>query len=122
LLCEQQAKNMEPIWVELWYKVSFVLLHSTRMAGCTLRSFSVDLVQIQQEERLGLTAKSSWIEALIKGEYSDKRGVAITACWRDRERIICIKTVEVKKGFMRRVVRVECEEKAKGKEELFSQT
>jgi hypothetical protein len=49
-----------------------VLVHSTRMAGCTIQPFSVDLVQIQQEERLGLTAKSSWAEAFIKGEYKLK--------------------------------------------------
>jgi hypothetical protein len=37
-------------------------------------------VQIQQEERLGLTARSSWAEAFIKGEYTIKSGVASTGC------------------------------------------
>jgi hypothetical protein len=43
-----------------------------RVAGCAVQPFSVDLVQIQQEERSGLTAKSSWEKALIKGEYTVK--------------------------------------------------
>jgi hypothetical protein len=46
--------------------------------------------------------------------------VAVTGCWRDRERITCVKRVEVKKGIiMRRMMRVKCEEKAKGKEEFW---
>jgi hypothetical protein len=36
------------------------------VARCAVQPFSVDLVQIQQEERLGLAAKSNWAEALIK--------------------------------------------------------
>jgi hypothetical protein len=109
---------MEPRWVKLWYKVPFVFVPSTRVAGCAVQPFSVDLVQIQQEKRLGLRAKSSWTEVLIKGEYAVKSSVAVTACWRHKERIICVKKEEVKKGFiLRRVVRDECEEKAKGEEE-----
>jgi hypothetical protein len=67
-----------------------------------------------------LTAKRGWEEVLIKGEYSIKSSVAVDGCWRDRERITCIKTVKVKKGIiMRRMVRVKCEEKAKGKEQYL---
>jgi hypothetical protein len=50
-----------------------MLVQSTKVARCAVQPFSVDLVQIQQEERLGLTAKSSQVEALIKGEYAVKR-------------------------------------------------
>jgi hypothetical protein len=46
--------------------------------------------------------------------------VAVTACWRDREMIACVKRIEVKTEIiMRRMVRVKCEEKAKGKEECL---
>jgi hypothetical protein len=46
--------------------------------------------------------------------------VAVTACWRDREMIACVKRIEVKiEIIMRRMVRVKCEEKAKGKEEYL---
>jgi hypothetical protein len=104
---------MEPRWVELWYKVPFVLVHSMRVARCAAQPFSVDLMQIQQEERLGLIAKSTWVGA--KGEYTVKRGVAVTGCWRD-ERITCEKRVEVKKGIVfRRMVSAKCDEKAKGR-------
>jgi hypothetical protein len=42
--------------------------------------------------------------------------VALTGCWRDKERITCIKRAEVKKGIIiRRMVKVECDEKAKGR-------
>jgi hypothetical protein len=42
--------------------------------------------------------------------------VTVTGCWRDSERITCVKRVEVKKGIiMRKMVRVKWEEKAKGK-------
>jgi hypothetical protein len=96
------------------------LLSWSRVAGCSVQPFSVDLVQIQPEERLGLTAKSNWAEALIKREYAVKSSVAVTGCWRDREKITCVKRVEVKKEIiMRRMVRVKCEEKAKGKEECL---
>jgi hypothetical protein len=45
----------------------------------------------------------------------------VTGSWRDRERITCVK-VEGKKGIiMRRMVRVKCEEKAKGKRRVFGQ-
>jgi hypothetical protein len=108
------GKYMEPRWVELWYKVPFVLVHSTRVARCATQPFSVHLLQIQQEERLGLIAKSTWVGA--KGEYTVKSGVAVTGCWRDKERITCVKRVEVKKGIIiRRMVRVKCDKKAKGK-------
>jgi hypothetical protein len=86
---------MRPRCVELWYKVPFVLLHSSRVAGCAVQSFSVDLMQIQQEERLGLTDTCIWAEVLIKEEYVVKNNVAVTASWRDRERTICIKREEV---------------------------
>jgi hypothetical protein len=77
-------------------------------------------VQIQHEERLRLTAKSRWAKAFIKGEYPVKSSVAVTACWRDREMIACVKRIEVKiEIIMRRMVRVKCEEKAKGKEEYL---
>jgi hypothetical protein len=67
----------------------------------------VGLVQIQQEERLALTAKSSWVEALIKGEYSVKRDGDVTACWRGRKRNACAKRVEVQKRFIvRGIVRI----------------
>jgi hypothetical protein len=46
--------------------------------------------------------------------------VTVTACWRDRERSICSKRAEVKKGItVRGMVRVGCEEKAKGEEEYL---
>jgi hypothetical protein len=51
---------MEPRWVELGYKVLFVLVHSARVAECAAQPFSVDLVQIQQKERLGSIVKSTW--------------------------------------------------------------
>jgi hypothetical protein len=50
------------------------MVQSTKVAGCAVHPISVDLVQIQQEERLGLTAKSSWAEVLIKEEYAVKKG------------------------------------------------
>jgi hypothetical protein len=91
-----------------------------RVTGCAVQPFSVDLVQIQHKERLGLTAEHSWTETLIKGEYPVKSSVAVTACWRDREMIACVKRIEVKTEIiMRRMVRVKCEEKAKGKEEYL---
>jgi hypothetical protein len=75
-------------------------------------------VQIQHEERLRLTAKSRWAKAFIKGEYPVKSSVTVTCCWRDRERINCVKKVEVKKGIiMKKMVKVKSEEKAKVKEE-----
>jgi hypothetical protein len=49
-----------------------------RVAGCAVQPFSVNLVQIQKEKRSGLIAKSSWVEALIKGEQAVKSGVAVT--------------------------------------------
>jgi hypothetical protein len=64
------------------------------VTGCAVQLFSVYVVQIQQQERLGLTAKSSWAETLIKGEYAVK---SVTACWGDKERITCVNTVEVKR-------------------------
>jgi hypothetical protein len=81
----------------------------------------VDLVQIQQEERWRLTVKSSGVEVLIKGEYAVKRGRAIATCQRGRMRSACTKRIiETKKKFtVRGMVRIECEEKAKGKEEYL---
>jgi hypothetical protein len=85
-----------------------------RVGGCAVQPFSVDLVQIQHKERLGLTAKSSWAECPVKSS------VAVTGCWRDREMISCVKRVEIKMEIiLRRIVRVKCEEMAKGKEEYL---
>jgi hypothetical protein len=58
---------------------------------------------------------------LIKQEYTVKSSVAATGCWRDREKITCVKRVQAKKVIiLRRMVKVKCEEKAKGKEEYLS--
>jgi hypothetical protein len=47
--------------------------------------------------------------------------MAATGCWKDRERITCVKRVEAKKVIiLRRMVSVKCEEKSNGKEEYFS--
>jgi hypothetical protein len=56
----------------------------------------------------------------VKGEYTINSHVAVTGCWRDRERITCVKRVEVKKGIiMKRMVGIKCEEKARGKEKYL---
>jgi hypothetical protein len=90
------------------------MVQSTKVAGCAVHPISVDLVQIQQEERLGLTAKSHWAEVLIKEAYAAKSGRAITACWRGRMRNACAKRVEPKKRFiMRGMVNVKKRQKEK---------
>jgi hypothetical protein len=75
----------------------------------------VDEIQIQQKEKLGLTAKSSWAEVLIKGQYAVRGGGAVTACQRGRMRSACAKGVEAKERvIVRGMLRIECKEKAKG--------
>jgi hypothetical protein len=54
---------------------------------------------------------------LIKGEYAVRGGGKVATCQRDRMKSACTKRVETKKRFIvRGMVRIECEEKAKGEE------
>jgi hypothetical protein len=53
------------------------------------------------KRRLGLRAKSSWVEALIKGDYVVRQG-AVSACQRGGMRSACAKRVEAKESHCER--------------------
>jgi hypothetical protein len=59
---------------------------------------------------LGLTTKSSWVEALIKGEYA-VRGVRQLLLWRARMRSACAKRVETKEKVIVRGMEFECKKR-----------